>query len=141
MITRLTRAVSAAALLTVGLAAPAAAAVIDGTRGPDVLVGTAEADTIRGFGGADKIYGRAGSDRIYAGRDNKRDLLRGGPGNDRINARLGDTVHAGRGNDIVWVRPAAWKMAHIYCGPGYDRLYGYNSWLVSQRGCEEMPDD
>lgn len=55
MATRLIRVLPLAALLTAGLAAPATAAVINGTGGPDVLAGTAKADTIRGFGGADRI--------------------------------------------------------------------------------------
>lgn len=122
------QALPAAVLVMVSLAAPAAAAVINGTSGPDVLVGTARADTIHGFGGAD---------RIYAGNDSRRDLLYGGPGNDLIFARFGDRVYAGRGNDVVRVRPAAWQHAYVDCGPGYDHLYG-STWLVGHRGCEKV---
>lgn len=160
MITRLTRALSITALVTVSLAAPAAAAVINGTSGPDVLVGTRSADTIHGYAGADKLHGKAGNDwlyagrgadsvyagygadHIYGGRDGKRDVLYGGPGNDRIIAWLGDRVYAGRGNDVVRVLVDQDVPAHygsVYCGPGYDRLYGFtNSWLLFKDGCEEV---
>lgn len=113
-----------AALLTISLATPADAAVINGTSGPDVLTGTAKADTIRGYGGLDRIYGKAGADRLFAGRDNKRDQVYGGLGNDRLHVWFGDSAYAGRGNDVVRLHAGApWAMTHIYCGPGYDRLY------------------
>lgn len=137
MKSRLGRALPVAALLAVSIAAPAAAAVIDGTSGPDVLVGTANEETMRGFGGADKIYGKGGADRIYGGHDSKKDLLYGGPGNDVIYARFGDRVYAGRGNDVVRVRGAAWKWTIVNCGPGYDRITGNNPWLVGWSGCEK----
>lgn len=136
MRTRLIRALPVAAL-AVGLAAPAVAAIVDGTAGPDVLVGTTKADTIHGYRGADKIYGKAGPDRLYAGNDSKRDLVYGGRGNDTISIRWGDRVYAGSGNDVVIrVNPSAWKWTIVNCGPGYDRLYHYNPWLMEQRNCE-----
>src|SRR5512139_3973749 len=61
MTTTLIRALPAAILLAVSLAAPAAAEIINGTNGPDVLVGTPSADTIRGFGGNDTLRGRGGA--------------------------------------------------------------------------------
>jgi Ca2+-binding RTX toxin-like protein len=139
-------------VLSLALVAPASAAVIDGTSGPDRLVGTAQADAIRGYGGLDRIYGKAGADRLLAGRDNKRDKVRGGPGNDRIYVSLGDTTYAGRGNDVIRIHTAAQGWTRVYCGPGYDRLdetFGEghggaaepddgNDWLVEWHSCEEV---
>lgn len=139
--TRLIRALPVAGLLTVSLAVPAVAGVINGTSGPDNLVGTTKADTLRGYGGADRIYGKAGADRIYAGNDGNRDFVYGGSGNDRIYIRWGDRAYAGRGNDVVIrVNPSPWKWTIVDCGPGYDRLYGYNGWLMEQHHCEVNPD-
>lgn len=39
--------------------------------------------------GADKLYGGAGADRLLPGDDSQVDVLRGGPGPDRIFARTG----------------------------------------------------
>jgi Ca2+-binding RTX toxin-like protein len=149
MTTRLVR-VLPVALLGLALAGPASAAVIEGTNGPDTLEGTPQADTIRGYGGLDTIYGKAGADRLYAGRDNKRDKVYGGPGNDRIHIRYRDRVYAGRGNDVVRIHTGAkWAWTRVQCGPGYDRLLGAggdgavepddgNNWLVAWRSCEEV---
>lgn len=156
MRTRLVHALPATALLTVSLAAPAAAAVINGTSGNDVLVGTMKADTIRGFQGndtirgkggadtlnggqgADTIYGGRGADRIRGGTDVKKDVLYGGPGNDRIVIRKNDRVYAGPGNDVI-VRPDYSGMypLYVWCGPGYDKVLA-NAWLIAGgKDCEE----
>lgn len=143
--TRLIRTLPLAALLTASLAAPAAAAVINGTDGPDVLVGTAKADTIHGYGGgdtlrgragADQLYGGSGADRLYPGDDSRRDVLRGGPGPDRINARTPDVVYSGAGNDTVRVLEVnGWEFPRIYCGPGWDTVIAdYTGFGMS--GCE-----
>ena len=153
MTIRLTRALPVAALLAVGVAAPAAAAMINGTAGPDVLVGTSTADTIRGYagddtlrgkGGADNLYGGRGADRLYPGDDVKTDVLRGGPGADTINARVGphgrgaDRVYAGSGNDTVkLVEVFGWYTPYVDCGPGDDTLMvPYR--MVRQTGCEHI---
>jgi Ca2+-binding RTX toxin-like protein len=128
MRTHLIRALPAAALLTVSLAAPAVAAVIDGTNGPDVLTGTASPDTIRGYKGTDTLYGKGGADRLYGGRDTRRDLLYGGGGRDHIYARGLDWVYAGGGNDTIRVThldPYAGqggRHTRVYCGPGDDTV-------------------
>lgn len=77
-----------------------------------------------------------------------------GPGPDRIRIRLGDTVYAGRGNDVVRIGIAkGWGMTQVFCGPGYDRIYetwgaadysgarepdNGNDWLVAWHSCEEV---
>lgn len=149
----LPRALAVAALLVVSPMSSASAEVLDGTNGPDTLVGTQEADIVRGHGGADTIYGRAGADRVRAGRDNSRDDVHAGPGADLVLTRLGDRVHAGRGDDVVRIGTAkGWGMTHVFCGPGHDRLYETwggdhsgagepddgNDWLVAWHGCEEV---
>lgn len=139
MWTRLIRALPAAALVTVSLAAPAAASVVNGTGGPDVLVGTANADTIRGYGGADTIYGKAGPDLIYAGKDLSWDHVYGGPGNDRIYVSR-DYVYGGSGNDIVVLpKKRGMYLTFINCGPGYDQVYNYpGAWFAGAKGCERL---
>lgn len=133
------RTLPVAGLLVVGLAGPAAAAVVNGTNGPDVLVGTAKADTIRGYGGADKIYGKAGGDHIYTGKDRKRDRVYAGPGADHIYARTGDYVHAGAGNDVIRVTNVKiMATTIIWCGPRHDTVYGLGSvgFSTATHGCE-----
>jgi Ca2+-binding RTX toxin-like protein len=155
---RLTRALPVAALLAAGLAAPATAAVINGTSGPDVLVGTAGADTIRGFGGADRIYGKAGRDALYPGRgrdrvyggrgadrifasgnDWKVDRLYGGRGPDHIYASF-DIVSAGYGNDVIEVfgRRLGMAIAEVDCGPGHDTLITHGHPFVNRNDCEHV---
>lgn len=137
---RLTRALPVAALLTASLAAPAAAGVIDGTSGPDVLVGTRGADTIRGYGGndvlrgrrgADHLYGGRGADRIYAGKDHRPDMVYGRAGNDRIYVDVFDTVYAGRGNDVIIPKITSMSAyLRINCGPGDDRILTGSMWGI-----------
>ncbi|MGH3481218.1 MAG: calcium-binding protein [Nocardioidaceae bacterium] len=147
MRTTLIRALPAATLLAVSLAAPAAAAVINGTSGPDVLVGTPSADTIRGFGGndtlrgrgsADKLYAGYGADKLYPGDDSRKDVLRGSRGPDRINARTPDVVYAGAGNDTIRVLEIhGWDFPTINCGPGRDTVIAdYTGFGMSN--CERM---
>lgn len=150
---RRTRALSMAGLVVVGLALPASAEVVDGTNGPDVLVGSPRADTIRGFAGndilrgrpeADKLFGGRGADRLYPGDDSKTDVLRGGPGPDTINARVGpkgrgpDRVYAGDGNDVVrLVETFGWYVPSVDCGPGADTLVVPFRFIPSTR-CERL---
>ena len=127
-----------AALLVASLAAPAAAATVKGTSGPDVLIGTPRADIIRGLGGADRIYGKAGADRLYGGKDRKKDFLYGGRGNDWIVIRRNDRVYAGRGNDVV-VRPdySGMYLLYVWCSPGNDKVLA-NPWLrAGGNDCEK----
>ncbi|HET8604473.1 MAG TPA: hypothetical protein VFM09_11130 [Marmoricola sp.] len=136
---RLVRTLPVVGLLVVGLAGPAAAAVVNGTDGPDVLVGTSKADTIRGYGGGDKIYAKAGADHVYTGKDRQRDRVFAGPGADRIHAWTGDYVHAGSGNDVIRVRSVkVMATTTIWCGPGYDRVVGLSSvtFYKGTHGCE-----
>jgi len=70
--------------------------------------GTAQDDTLTERPGVkDVIYGLSGDDTIRAGLTERndrqdKDILRGGPGNDRINAfdlSDGDVLYGGRGRD------------------------------------------
>lgn len=155
MKSRLTRVLPVAGLLTASLAAPAAATVLDGTGGPDVLVGTHRADTIRGYGGndvlrgkrgADHLYGGVGADQINPGDDRVKDVLHGGPGPDRIVARyFGDTVYAGKGNDTILLRtsrPTQMTSVYVHCGPGFDTIYSlWGGWGIdTASGCEVVRD-
>lgn len=108
---RLTGALAAGALMAVSLTAPAAASVINGTSGPDVLVGAAKADTIRGGPGT-----------------LRRDILRGGDGPDRIYTLGGDVVHGGAGNDTILLGPH-FAGAEIYCGAGHDTVVLGFDWV------------
>ncbi len=128
-------------VLLVALAAPASAAVVTGTNGPDTLVGTPHADTIRGYKGADTLYGLAGADTLYAGQDRARDHVYGGRGPDRIHMTTMDWVYGGPGDDRFFFKPAfgTRRQTRIYCGPGNDtvvRLDGYGSAWMS--GCEHV---
>ena len=90
------------AVLALTTATLAAAAVVTGTPGDDVLRGTADADRISAFAGNDLVYARAGGDDIRAGA-----------GNDGVRAADGgDVAYGGRGNDL------------IAGGDGADRLKG-----------------
>jgi hypothetical protein len=74
-------------------------------------------------------------DRLLPGDDARVDVLRGGPGPDRIFARTGrglnadeqvkgrDRVYAGAGNDVVTVvKNWGWYMPYIDCGAGHDTV-------------------
>jgi Ca2+-binding RTX toxin-like protein len=73
--------------------------VIRGTPGPDVICARGGSDWILARGGNDVIYGGAGSDEIDGGAGN--DWLFGSFGDDNLHARLGgrDIVDGGPGND------------------------------------------
>jgi hypothetical protein len=111
-------------LLSVGVAGPALAAYLVGTREDDDLRGTNRGDEIYGLRGADDIRGRDGDDyieggtgdddlqgmdnddEIYGGRG--ADDLFGGAGDDYLNAtdgRPNDRVCTGTGTDVVVLDP------------------------------------
>jgi Ca2+-binding RTX toxin-like protein len=94
------------------------AAVITGTKAPDVIVAGDGDNTIHGEGGndlicagggndtiygergVDAIYGEEGDDTIYGERGS--DTLDGGGGNDRIfGSRGSDQIEGGEGSDVV----------------------------------------
>lgn len=72
---------------------------IRGTHGPDVICGLGGSDRIFGRGGDDVIYGGHGADEIDGGAGN--DWLFGSFGDDNLHARLGgrDIVDGGPGDD------------------------------------------
>jgi len=102
---RITAALTAGALLALGLTAPSAASAapactITGTWGDDVLVGTPGDDVICGLGGDDTIDGGGGDDVIYGDYGN--DRISGGDGNDVIYGEDGrDVIEGGDGDDIL----------------------------------------
>lgn len=113
---RLRLALAAAAVLTIGAVAPAHAARITGTEGPDWLDGTTGNDSIYLYGvddhavaldgndivdggpGHDTLVGDADSDAVLGGIDR----LFGGDGNDALlGSGGGDELHGGSGNDSI----------------------------------------
>ena len=69
----------------------AGADVLRGTAGPDVISGRGGNDRLYGGKGRDRLDGGAGNDSIYA-RDGVRDVIRCGPGRDRVSADRTDSV-------------------------------------------------
>lgn len=83
--------------------------IIQGTRGPDVILGGRGPNRILAAGGNDVVCGGYGRDAIYGGRgkdtiDGKRDadLVHGGRGSDEVDGGADrDRVHGDSGNDDV----------------------------------------
>ena len=89
------------------VAAPAAAARIQGTQGADRLIGTTQDDAIYGRRGADRLVGRGGHDLLHGGPG--RDTIVGESGNDGVVAHYDgarDTVSCGPGRDTVTAEAA-----------------------------------
>jgi Tol biopolymer transport system component len=131
-------------------------ATLIGTPGPDVLKGTKRKDVVIALGGNDRIdtytqgdviCGGAGRDTIDAGDNGEGgsfDLVRGGPGADKITlgpelgkafgdggndvllgSKGGDELYGGPGNDLLRGGPnPTYNSDFLYGGPGNDRLYG-----------------
>jgi Ca2+-binding RTX toxin-like protein len=75
-------------------------ALIDGTRGDDVIIGSDGDDTIDAGLGNDTVCGAAGDDSITGGDGN--DAIRGDTGDDDLDGGAGqDTVVGDGGNDTV----------------------------------------
>ncbi len=90
--------VAMVAVMVALFATAAYAATIDGNNNANVLIETSGDDLIRGMGGGDVL------DANNYGGDG--DILRGGPGNDRLLANDGDSldlVFGGPGFDICVV--------------------------------------
>ncbi|WP_157269405.1 putative Ig domain-containing protein [Azohydromonas aeria] len=83
---------------------------IQGTNDPDVLAGGSGSDDLNGLDGADTLYGGGAADTltdlssgnlIWGDRYADAPHDRADAGDDTIRAGLGNTVHAGGGNDSV----------------------------------------
>lgn len=122
--------VSAAVVLTVVAANPAAAVVrhgndrrneIIGTEYRDRLYGHGRGDRLFGLGGPDDLYGQKGADSLYGGPG--LDLLEGGAGADYLSdGDHFDTLRGGAGNDeFDLVSDGIYDS--VNCGRGYDRVY------------------
>jgi Ca2+-binding RTX toxin-like protein len=104
--------------------------LINGTRGPDVIVGGRGPNTIHGGGGNDVICGGYGRDRIYGGRgkdtiDGKKDadLVHGGRGSDEVDGGASrDRVFGDSGNDTVRGGPG--DRDFVEGGLGDDDIFG-----------------
>jgi trypsin len=139
----------------------AAANVICGLGGSDLIRGGAGNDTIFGDqcgarsrlarasaraaaagDGNDRLYGDAGNDRLYGSGGNDRlfggsgkDLLAGGRGNDAlVGGRGRDRISGGRGRDVVNVKDRARDV--VNCGRGRDTVRRDRRDRV--RGCERV---
>lgn len=96
--------------------------LVRGTEGDDVIV--SRGGEVHALGGDDRVcgaflaFGGAGDDRIgYGGDDGDFPDLRGG-----------------RGDDVIVLTVA--RFAHLYGGPGADRLHGTggSQWIAGDRG-------
>jgi Ca2+-binding RTX toxin-like protein len=104
--------------------------MIQGTRGPDVIVGGRGPNVIFGAGGNDVICGGFGRDRIHGKRgndtiDGKRDadVVHGGRGSDEVDGGADrDEVFGDSGNDAVHGGPGNRDDADG--GPGDDHVTG-----------------
>lgn len=104
--------------------------LIEGTRGPDVIVGGRGPNQIEGGRGNDLICGGVGRDRIFGGRGkdtidgrNDRDLIHGGRGSDEVDGGADrDRVFGDSGNDVVRGGPGDRDLADG--GPGDDDVAG-----------------
>ncbi|HVW47903.1 MAG TPA: calcium-binding protein [Solirubrobacterales bacterium] len=96
------------------------AAVITGTKAPDVIVAGPGDNVIHGEGGNDTICGGAGNDTIYGERGD--DVIFGEGGDDIIYGERGsDTLDGGPGNDKIFGGRGS---DHIEGGPGEDLVEG-----------------
>jgi Ca2+-binding RTX toxin-like protein len=89
-----------------------ASETINGTRGPDVIVGGGGNDTINGLGGDDRICDPSGPNNV--------NLLRGGPGDDRL--RGSASLYGGDGDDVLEVAGTVGSTVLVDGGAGNDTL-------------------
>lgn len=89
-----------------------ASETINGTQGPDVIVGGGGDDTINGLGGDDRICDPSGPGNV--------NLLRGGPGDDRL--RGSASLSGGAGNDVLEVAGTVGSTVLVDGGAGNDTL-------------------
>jgi Ca2+-binding RTX toxin-like protein len=140
--------IATAVAATAICAAPALAAHVHGTPGPDNLHGTPHADYIYGFGGADTLRGGAGNDHIYggAGRDflvdgGGNDVVVGGKGGDNYNVRRGaDRIVGGAGNETILLYHDG-SADTVRCGLGVNDRVMYTGAREAHdvfRGCEHV---
>ncbi|HSE69752.1 MAG TPA: hypothetical protein VLA97_03265 [Nocardioidaceae bacterium] len=121
--------------------------VLRGTDGPDTVSGRGGDDRLHGRGGRDLLVGGPGDDvlrdvlwvdgaRNLA--DKVRDGLRGGKGDDVIRAGQNDVVRAGPGNDRVYGF-AADRGTYLDCGAGKDVLHLFADITYERiRNCETI---
>jgi Ca2+-binding RTX toxin-like protein len=127
------------------------AAILDGTRGNDILSGSKVSitaiggnktqldDFIYGDNGNDMIYGQDGSDHLSGGDGN--DIIYGGNGGDYIQGGHGDDkIYGGDGHDELVGGPGA---DFFDCGPGLDVVKDFNATEgdVHLANCEIIQDD
>jgi hypothetical protein len=121
------RAVSLALLVLALAAAPAMAAVLTGTDGPDVLAGGGGDDTLSGLGGNDRLRGGGGNDTLDGGPG--ADDMAGGSGRDAVSyaqstgvvVSLDDLANDGAPGEQD---NAQTDIEDIFGGPGNDDLRG-----------------
>lgn len=131
----------------------AAAAVVNGTSGDDVLEGTSNPDTLNGYDGNDILYGYGGDDVLWSGPgsdvsrgDNHNDTIHGEGGNDKLYGADGnDELRGGDGSDSLTGNAGDDRFydrgdAHVdefYCGLGNDTVYAESNDFVATT-CETV---
>lgn len=121
--------------------------VLKGSKRKDVVVALGGDDRISTFTRADVVCAGAGRDRVDAGDNGEGggfDLVRGGPGGDRIvlgpelghafgeggndvliGSKGGDNIYGGPGDDLIRGGPNPFfNTDFLFGGPGDDRIYG-----------------
>ncbi|MDP3847970.1 MAG: calcium-binding protein [Pseudomonas sp.] len=110
--------------------------LLEGEGGNDSLHGGEGNDTLNGGAGNDALYGEAGNDSLVgnglldggAGDDSLDGTgqLIGGDGNDRLKGQGFDTLRGGAGNDTLEAHSDAWDQGSntLEGGAGNDSLYG-----------------
>lgn len=107
-----------------------------GQEGNDEISGQLGNDHISGGTGDDRLLGRSFAPKYLLG--GKRDNIYGGPGHDRIQSDWNaGHLSGGPGNDIIEVTPHS--LQRVYCGTGFDIVWGYNDPShVTGVGCEQL---
>jgi len=116
-----------------------------GENGEDEVRGLGAKDHLLGGYGSDVIYGGPGDDALYGGglvglenyRDLSNDVIHGGPGKDYLDGDGGaDVLRGGDGNDLLNAAEDRRRPDELYCGAGKD-LYWADKGDHVDSSCEK----